>query len=289
MTKHRAAVLGKPIAHSLSPVLHRAAYADLGLAWTYEAIECDAAGLPTMLADLAVTHAGLSLTMPLKEAVLPLLDDMTEAARTVGAVNTVLYHGHHRVGANTDIAGVLAALDELGVEPAGTKVALLGAGGAARAALAALARCRVAKVTVVVRQPARAEGLRRLAGRLGVSVTIRSWAPGALRGQLLVVSTVPSVPDLLALLPATSAGAASWPPETALLDLVYAPWPTPLAALAQSAGARVLGGLAMLVAQAADQVRLMTGREPAVAAMRAAGEAALSERCLRTGVQESPG
>ncbi len=273
MTRRRAAVLGRPIGHSLSPVLHRAAYAELGLNWTYDAIDTDAAGLPAWLAELAQTHAGLSLTMPLKEAVLPLLDELTGDARTVGAVNTVLYRDQRRLGANTDVAGVTAALDELGIDPGGHGVVLLGAGGAARAVLAALARRRVPRIAVVVRDPARAEGLRALAERVGVAVTVEAWAPGALAGAALVVSAVPPVPALGDLL-----GGSGWPAGAALFDLTYAPWPTPLATAARAAGAAVIGGLPMLVAQAAEQVRLMTGLEPPVPAMRAAGEAALRVR-----------
>ncbi|MEP6464300.1 MAG: shikimate dehydrogenase [Frankiaceae bacterium] len=269
MTRGRAAVLGSPIAHSLSPVLHAAAYAELGLDWTYEAIECDAPALPSTLDRLAETHRVLSLTMPLKEAVLPLLDDLAPDARTLGAVNTVLFDDGRRLGANTDVVGVLAALDELGADPAGQRVALLGAGGAARAVLAALAARDVGPVAVVVREPARADGLRALAGTLGVSITVRGWSLEALAGQALVISAAPQVA-----VPAEWV----WPAGAALLDLVYAPWPTPLAELAEAAGARVIGGLPMLVAQAAEQVRLMTGRQPPVEEMRRAGEAALRAR-----------
>lgn len=258
-------------------MLHRAAYAELGLDWSYEAIECDAAALATVLDELAVSHAGASLTMPLKEAVLPLLTELTEDAHHIGAVNTVLFDGRRRIGANTDVAGVQAALEELSVDPAGMRVALLGAGGAARAVIAALAPQRVGELTLVVREPARAEGLRQLAGSLGVAVTVRPWSPGALVGQALVISAVPSVPALLALAEAPS-GAAGWPAGAALLDLVYAPWPTPLARVAQAAGVPVLGGLPMLVAQAAEQFRLMTGCPAPLAAMRAAGESALRAR-----------
>lgn len=274
MTRRRAAVLGRPIGHSLSPVLHRAAYAELGLDWTYDAIDTGAAELPARLHELAETHAGLSLTMPLKEAVLPLLDELSADARAVGAVNTVRYDGRRRLGANTDVAGVDAALDELGVQVAGTRVALLGAGGAARAVLVALAARRVGLVAVVVRDPGRASGLRVLAEHLGVEVTVEDWAPGALPESSLVISAVPAVPALGELLE-VGPGPGGWPGGAALFDLVYAPWPTRLASAAQAAGAAVIGGLPMLVAQAGEQVRLVTGREPPVPAMRAAGEAAL--------------
>lgn len=271
MIRRRAAVLGRPIAHSLSPVLHRAAYVELGMDWAYDAIDTDVPGLPARLDELAPSHAGLSLTMPLKQAVLPLLDELTEDARRVGAVNTVLYDGPRRLGANTDVTGVQAALDELGVDATGAPVALLGAGGAARAVLVALAGYAVSQVTVVVRNPARADGLRTLAETLDLDLTVRDWAPGVLAGHGMVISAVPATPALGDLLDE----GVGWPAGTALFDLVYAPWPTALAAVARAAGAPVIGGLPMLVAQAGEQVRLMTGRAAPVAAMRAAGDAAL--------------
>jgi shikimate 5-dehydrogenase len=118
--RRRAAVLGSPIAHSLSPVLHRAAYDAIGMDWSYEAIECDQAALPATLDRLAGTHVGLSLTMPLKQAVLGLLDDLDPLARQLGAVNTVVYEaGGARRGYNTDVGGALAALAEADVTATG--------------------------------------------------------------------------------------------------------------------------------------------------------------------------
>lgn len=273
MIRHRAAVLGSPIAHSLSPVLHRAAYAVLGLDWGYDAVECDAAALPATLDRLAPTYAGASLTMPLKLAVLPLLDVLDPVAEQVGAVNTVLFTDRGRIGHNTDVAGVRAALDELGVPVAGRQVTVLGAGGAARAVLAGLAQLGAGTVTVAARRPDAAVPLVALGGRLGLTVAPAGWPATAadLAGSHVVVSTVPA--------PAGGPLAATgWPGRTGLFDVGYAPWPTPLARAATAAGAPVVGGLVMLVAQAAAAVTLMTGRSAPLAAMRRAGEDALAGR-----------
>src|SRR5215471_11409455 len=131
----RAAVLGSPIAHSLSPALHRAAYAALGLDdWSYEAIECDEAALPSLIAGLDAQWAGLSLTMPLKRTVLELLDHVDPVASATGGANTVVFRGDGRCGYNTDVRGILDALAEAGV-PAGGDVTIVGAGATACSAL----------------------------------------------------------------------------------------------------------------------------------------------------------
>jgi shikimate dehydrogenase len=276
----RAAVLGRPIEHSLSPVLHRAAYQALGLDWEYDAVDCGVEELPATLDRLAADHAGLSLTMPLKTAALALLDEIGPQAETVGAVNTVLYGGSRnsarrsRRGENTDVAGVLAALDELGASESladGAAVVVLGGGGAARAVLAALSERGVRSVSMLLRDVAKGAPLVALGERLGVAVAVDDWltSAAAVTAADLVISTTPALAE-------ESLPLMEWSPDAALFDLAYAPWPTSVARLALSAGAEVVGGLSMLVAQAAEQVRLMTGCEPPVDAMRAAGEAALS-------------
>src|SRR5262252_1994915 len=160
----KAAVLGAPIAHSLSPVLHRAAYRALGLTgWSYLAIECDTARLPAVLDGCGPGWAGLSLTMPLKRAVLPLLDHIDPLAREVGAANTVMFTGGRRHGHNTDVPGMIAALAEAGATglsgPA--TVLILGGGATACSALAAARGLGAARATVAVRDPARAPPRRR--------------------------------------------------------------------------------------------------------------------------------
>ncbi|WP_414169750.1 shikimate dehydrogenase [Streptoverticillium reticulum] len=276
LTQHRrrAAVLGSPIAHSLSPVLHRAAYAELGLQdWTYDRFEVDEAALPAFLAGLGGEWAGLSLTMPLKRAVIPLLDEVSATARSVEAVNTVVFtEDGRRLGDNTDIPGIAAALRERGIEKTGC-AAVLGAGATASSALAALARICTGEVTVYVRSAERAAEMRQWGERLGVAVRTADWADAAEAfAAPLVVATTPAG--------ATDALAAAVPerPGT-LFDVLYEPWPTPLAAAWQQRGGAVVGGLDLLVHQAVLQVEQMTGRTPApLAAMRAAGEAALAAR-----------
>ena len=272
----KAAVLGSPIAHSLSPVLHRAAYQALGLrGWTYEAIECDEDGLPGLLARCGPGWAGLSLTMPLKRAVLPLLDQIEPLAAEVGAANTVIFTGGGRHGHNTDVPGMIAALAEQGVTgpslPAGAAVLILGAGATACSALAAARGLGIGAVTVATRDPARAGGLLAAAGRLDVKVTLAPFDGPLGPPPDLLISTVP-------------AGAADSYAERisgqtlqprCLLDVIYHPWPTPLAAAARKAGAAVAGGFALLLHQAAVQVELMTGLPAPLEAMRSAGLAAL--------------
>ncbi len=146
MAARKAAVLGSPIAHSLSPALHRAAYARLGLdGWSYQAIECDEPGLPGRLAGCGPQWAGLSLTMPLKRAVLPLLDRADPVTAATGCANTVVFSGGARLGFNTDVAGLVTALAETGLDrapawrpgPGRRRHRLLGAGRAGRARPAA--------------------------------------------------------------------------------------------------------------------------------------------------------
>ncbi|MFD4256715.1 shikimate dehydrogenase [Streptomyces sp. NPDC058534] len=272
--RRRAAVLGSPIAHSLSPVLHRTAYAELGLAdWTYESFDVDEAALPGFFEELGPEWAGLSLTMPLKRAVIPLLDGISETAASVDAVNTVvLTEDGRRTGDNTDIPGMVAALREHGIEKVET-AAVLGAGATASSALAALARICTGEIAVYVRSAARAAEMRGWAERLDVGVRIADWADAAeaLRAPLVVATTPAGTTDALA-------AAVPEMPAT-LFDVLYDPWPTALAARWSASGGAVVSGLDLLVHQAVLQVELMTGRAPApLAAMRKAGERALADR-----------
>ncbi|MFE9554950.1 shikimate dehydrogenase [Streptomyces sp. NPDC006692] len=270
----RAAVLGSPIAHSLSPVLHRAAYAELGLAhWSYDRFEVDEAGLPGFVAELDASWAGLSLTMPLKRAVIPLLDGISDTAASVEAVNTVvLTDDGRRLGDNTDIPGMVAALDERGVSKV-ESAAVLGAGATASSALAALARICAGPVTAYVRSEARAAEMRGWGERLGVDVRTADWARAvdAFEAPLVIATTPAGTTDALA-------AAAPAHPGT-LFDVLYEPWPTPLAAAWAGRGGAVVGGLDLLVHQAVLQVEQMTGCASApLEAMRKAGEAALAGR-----------
>lgn len=274
-TTRRAAVLGSPIAHSLSPALHRAAYAALGLDdWSYDSYEVDESALPAFLDGLDVPGAGwagLSLTMPLKRVVIPLLDAVSDTAASVEAVNTVVFGADGcRTGDNTDIPGIVAALQERGVGRP-EFAAILGAGATASSALAALARIGCEDVTVYVRSEVRAAEMKGWGERLGVPVRTESWADAAKAfGAPLVVATTPAgAADTL----------ADAVPERpgALFDVLYEPWPTALAAAWSARGGAVVGGLDLLVHQAVLQFEQMTGVLPGpLAAMRAAGEAALS-------------
>jgi shikimate dehydrogenase len=270
----KAAVLGSPIAHSLSPALHRAAYAGLGLDdWTYETVDCDEAALAAYVTSRGPQWAGLSLTMPLKRTVLPLLDHVDPLAVVAGGANTVVFRPDGRYGYNTDVQGIVDALTEVGAAPPGS-VTIIGAGATACSALAALAELGAAAADVVVRDPSRAAHLLAAADRLQLAVrllpltALTDAAPG------LLISTVPAgVADSYAERIRVTGRAPA-----AVLDVVYAPWPTPLAAAATAAGAVVASGFAMLLHQAAAQVELMTGKPAPLDAMRAAGEAELARR-----------
>lgn len=270
----RAAVLGSPIAHSLSPVLHRAAYEELGLVdSTYDLFDVDEAALPGFLKGLGPEWAGLSLTMPLKRAVIPLLDEISGTAASVEAVNTVVFtEDGRRVGDNTDIPGIVAALRERGIEQV-ESAAILGAGATASSALAALARICTGEVVAYVRSEARAAEMRQWGERLEVDVRTEDWADAerALSAPLVIATTPAGATDAL------SAAVPERP--TTLFDVLYDPWPTALAARWSMYGGAVVSGLDLLVHQAVLQVEQMTGRTPApLAAMRKAGEHALAGR-----------
>lgn len=267
----RAAVLGRPIAHSLSPVLHRAGYAQLGLDWRYDAIEVGEAELAGFLDRCGRDWVGLSLTMPLKRAVLPLLDTASDLVRAVGAANTVvLGAGGSRAGHNTDVTGIVEALLGVGAQPGAAVI--LGGGATAASALAALASMGCPRVRVLARRPQAAEeSLSVVAAAVRIPLEVGPW-PDRLPdrdGAPIVVCTVPA---------AASAGLVAGVPERpgALLDVSYAPWPPPLARAWRAAGGVAASGEEMLLHQAVAQVELMTGRRPEAAGMRAALHAALA-------------
>lgn len=272
----KAAVLGSPIAHSLSPALHRAAYAELGLDdWTYEAIECGEAALADFVGSRGPEWAGLSLTMPLKRTVLPLLDHVDPLAAATGGANTVVFRPDGRYGYNTDVQGIVDALAEAGA-PAPGSVTIVGAGATACSALAALPELGATGADIVVRDPARATDLLAAAERLQLHVRLLRFA------ELIAGDSVPDL--LISTVPAGATDSyserirATAQAPVAVLDVVYAPWPTPLARAAAAAGAVVASGFAMLLHQAAAQVELMTGKPAPLDAMRAAGEAELARR-----------
>ncbi len=264
-------VVGSPIAHSLSPILHRAAYAELGLDWAYRAVELHEDELAGYLAVHAVR--GVSVTMPLKQVALALAVEADPVAVTVGAANTLVPIGAGWRADNTDVPGAVSALAGVGVtELDGASVVLVGAGGTARGMLAALRQLGVNRLRVLARRTSvAAAALTPVADALGVDVTFDVLSDGAFGRPDLLISTTPAgALDEFA----ESAACAS-----TVFDVLYHPWPTPLVAAAMRAGARVVGGLDLLVGQAARQVELMTGcSEAPVEAMRAAGAAALAAR-----------
>ncbi len=262
----RAAVLGRPIEHSLSPVLHRAAYRTLGLDWRYDAIDCAADELAPLLAGSGPEWAGFSCTMPVKRRALELAADAAPRASAVGAANTLLPADGGWRADNTDVVGIVGALAERRVRP--EWVTVLGAGGTAQAVVVALAELGVLRCSVLVRERSRAGELLAAARRVGVHVELAALDASATELTAdLVVSTLPAgAADGLA--------SAHWSSGQVLLDAVYAPWPTPLAQAVGAAGGTVISGGCLLLHQAAGQVELMTGHRAPVAEMRAALQAA---------------
>lgn len=272
----KAAVLGKPIEHSLSPVLHRSAYRALGLTdWTYERIEVDAEGLPGLVGGLGPEWVGLSVTMPGKRAALDYATEVTARAKAVGAANTLVRTPGGWLADCTDVDGVVGALrcaGEYRTEGEGAAV-VLGAGGTAAAAVVGLAELGVRQVRLVVRDPARATETADAARSAGLEVDVVRWADADLESLAgssdVLVSTVP--PE------ATAPHAAALAAAPCLLDVIYHPWPTPLADAVGAHGGRVATGLDMLLHQAFGQVEHFTGRQAPRAAMREALRAATGE------------
>jgi shikimate dehydrogenase len=266
----RCGVLGDPIAHSLSPVLHRAGYAALGLDWSYDAHRVAADGLPGFVAGLDTSWRGLSLTMPHKRTALGLAAKVSARAALAGAANTlVLEGGAVLLADNTDLPGAAAAVRERydGPVTAGT---VLGGGATAASTGLALVELGARDVTLLVRSPERAaEALAAIARHpASPRVEVGSLAADAPRGEV-VVSTIPAAAQDAGLV----ARCADVP---VVFEALYDPWPTPLAASA--AGRVLVGGLDLLVHQAALQFELFTGLPCPLDVMRAAGEAALAER-----------
>ncbi|MFZ8909883.1 MAG: shikimate dehydrogenase [Candidatus Nanopelagicales bacterium] len=265
MAPRRAAVLGSPIAHSRSPLLHRAAYAALGLDWTYEAIDVTPEQLASVLAGCSWPEwAGLSLTMPLKTDVLPLLDEVSSLAVRVQAANTVVFTESGAHGHNTDVAGMQRALGEAGGSGHRTDSAVvIGSGATARSAIAALGGLGTRSISVIARSPQRAADLRPCAEDFGVDLTVVDWSHAPALESDVVISTVP---------PGAADKFAERVPERpgVLLDVAYGDSPTALARAWAGAGGPVADGLDLLLWQAVDQVQLMTGLDAPVDAMRAA-------------------
>ncbi|WP_027343397.1 shikimate dehydrogenase [Hamadaea tsunoensis] len=264
-TIRRAAVLGSPITHSLSPVIHNTGYAAAGLTgWHYDRIEVTIPELPAFVAGLGPEWAGLSLTMPLKEAGLALAGHVAPVAAALGVCNTLVRRPDGSWHAdNTDAPGMLDALGWAGITGA-DRVAVLGAGGTARAALAAAAGLKASAVEVHARRTEAVDELRPVAEHLGLAdLEHVPWPSAARLSDVDVVfSTLPfGIADELAV---------DWNPATVVFDAVYKPWPTPLAASALAAGCPIVSGLDLLLAQGVRQWEQFTGRTAPVEAMRTA-------------------
>lgn len=275
MTRRRAAVLGHPVAHSLSPTLHLAAYSTLGLDWSYEAIDVSVETLPAFLAGLDEGWVGLSLTMPLKEAVIPLLSAVDGRAKQLNSVNTVTFREGGRQGWNTDVTGLIRVLTSLGVSPS-RRVTVLGAGATARSAVGAVADLGVSQLSLCARRPRAVEELAQLSVGLGVGTAVGgSWPPSQIDLTAdVVISTLPgSAADELG----EAVGSMTATPGH-LVDVVYDPWPSGLSRSWSAAGGAVTGGLEMLVHQAVEQVVLMTGQEVDHEVLRTAGLDELERR-----------
>lgn len=254
------AVLGSPIGHSRSPLLHAAAYGRLGLDWSYGSHEVDEEGLAAFVNGRDESWRGLSLTMPLKVAIRPLLAEEDLVARATGAVNTVLFDRSGPVlrlrGFNTDVAGIVRALADAGVTSA-AHVEILGGGATAASAIAAAAELGAEQVVVTVRSPERAAALASVGRDLGTVVSIRSfaeWGEGA--APQLVISTLPGTATSSLSVPSALPGGST------LFDVAYSPWPSVLGALWSAAGSMVVSGLEMLVHQALVQVRIFVSGDP---------------------------
>ena len=276
-SQRRCAVLGSPVAHSLSPVLHRAAYRATGLDWSYDAREVREADLGSFIDSLDESWRGLSLTKPLKRAVVPLADELSEPARRAQAANTLILDGGRRIADNTDIPGVTAAIRERVTRNLESAV-ILGGGATATSVLLALADLGCRKLTLVVRDPSRAQDTLAAAGRHPdrPEVVIAGFDAEPTVADILV-STIPAHAEATLALPLAEQ-------IPVIFDVVYDPWPTALGYYARTEGRILVSGMDLLVHQACGQFTLMTGIADApLDAMREAGERALAERASTKG------
>jgi len=241
-------------------VLHRAAYTHLGLSWSYDRVEVDEQRLARFVSGLDASWRGLSLTRPLKVAVLK-LGQVDELAMLAGAGNTLILEGGERWVYNTDVGGLTWAVGQVAAAPL-PRVTILGTGATARAALLAATHLGARLVTIVARTPARAEAFRGLGEELGVGLEIRPWSRQIPDADVVVSTVVSGAADSIAQPVAESA--------PLIVDIIYDPWPTVLVAAAERAGCTVVSGLDLLVGQALLQIELMTGHSVAAKVLYAA-------------------
>lgn len=281
-------LLGRPVSHSISPAMHEAAFLAQGMNCRYQAFQVEPEALPTAVAGLkALGISGVNVTIPHKESILPLLDEVTENARLVGAVNTIVHRNGRLIGYNTDGWGFLCALEEAGVRPAGARVVVLGAGGAARAIASHLILAGAAHVAVLNRTVEKAE---RLVSELTASLGEAKGAPkqmppftaGALESPQLI-RAADLIVNCTSLGMGEQAGDSpltdpTWlRPGAIVYDTVYRPAETRLIREAKEAGCQVIGGLGMLVHQGACAWEYWFGRRGPTSIMWAAAKAALTE------------
>lgn len=264
----RCAVVGHPVAHSVSPAIHRAAYRVLGLDWSYDAIDVEPGGLRTFVDELDESWRGLSVTMPHKVD-LSELGETDETVELLGAANTWVRRDGRTIVRNTDVTGAGAALRSRGVTGV-EKVVMLGAGATARSVLAAAVQLGTDEAIIMSRSRDRSTEILELANRLGIRV---AWLPFESEPSRcdLMVSTVPagSVMD-------RAEGLAAH--ADAVFDVIYDPWPTPLTVAGENAGITVIDGLDLLAGQAVDQISLMTGHDVPMDILRSTAQNALAER-----------
>lgn len=271
---HRAAVLGRPIEHSRSPLLHTAGYVALGLDhWDYGRFDCDAESLPQLMGSLDDSYRGVSVTMPAKFAALAFAEESTERARVIGSANTLVRTDAGWRADNTDVDGIRGALSELldGQSLEGQRAVVVGAGGTARPAIRGLVDANIGHITVINRSDRSQE----LSGLVASSDTTVSFT--SIDGELdketaraaVVISTVPSV---------AIAGIEKVLAQAPVLDVIYDPWPTPLVTEARDNEVPAVGGQVMLACQAYGQFEQFTGLPAPRSAMRAALDASLGIR-----------
>lgn len=269
----KAAVLGSPVSHSLSPVLHNAAYAALNLDHSYSAIETKETELGTFLESVDTQWLGVSLTMPLKEVAFEFADTCDDLAKLTGAINTLVF-GSETNAFNTDVLGIVDALTESGIDQISTGV-IFGSGATARSSLVALHKLGANQVTCVARNQSDISRLAGVANEVGVDFKSTELGNSQWMKSDVVINTTPvGVLDEIA--------REVYAPSGILLDVVYNPWPTQLAASWAVTGGAIVSGLSMLLHQAGHQVTLMTGLPAPIAQMRDALNAELLSRGLST-------
>ena len=272
MLRHRPAanfvgVLGWPLEHTLSPVIHAAAFREMGLDWSYLSWAVEPGDLADAIKGLRALGAlGANVTMPHKETVVAYLDELSGDARTIGAVNTIQRIGRTLVGHNTDVDGFRDFLEgDAGIDASGRSVLVLGAGGAARAVVRALDGLGAARVSVAARMEERSQPLLELVGKARGDHVRWSDAGAAAAGFDIVVNATPVGTGS-----GDPVGAADWHEGQVVIDLVYDPPSTALVERARAAGAHAWGGLGMLVHQAGAAFQIWTGQDPPLETMSAA-------------------